>query len=122
MKEVLEDEHDVEVRQLDRRLEAQLEIAIARPIFGERFELNEQRWNEVEGGANIRELPQERDHSVVVLEPVQAHPRQDVLLGGEILVKGLVHVPQDGDLGHGVSLKDDSRRLHRSCSRFSTAI
>ena len=35
MKEVLEDERDVEVRQLDRRLEAQLEIAIAYPIAKE---------------------------------------------------------------------------------------
>ena len=45
-------------------------------------------------------LPQQRHHPVVVLQRVQADPRQDVLAGGEVFVIRLVHVPEDGDAGH----------------------
>jgi len=35
---------------------------------------------------------------------VQTDPREDVLSRDEVLVIGLVHVPEDGDAGHGASL------------------
>ena len=41
-------------------------------------------------------------------------------LGDEVFVKRLVHVPEDGDLGHGVSLV--TSRVRSRCSRFSIAI
>jgi hypothetical protein len=31
---------------------------------------------------------------------MQAHPRQDVFARHQILVERLVHVPEEGDLGH----------------------
>ena len=49
-------------------------------------------------------LFQERDHPVVVLQGVQPDPRQDVLACDQILVKGLVHVPEDCDLRHRCTL------------------
>ena len=49
---------------------------------------------------NIRKLPQERDHPVIVLERVEPDPRQDVLVCHQVLVVRLVHVPQEGDAGH----------------------
>ena len=47
-----------------------------------------------------RKLAQQRDHPVVVLQRMEAYPRHDVLAGREVLVEGLVHVPQDGDACH----------------------
>ena len=86
--------------QIGGRLEAQLEIPIARAARGKRLELHEQRRHEVERHLDVGKLPQERHHAVVVLQGVQPDPRQDVLARGQVLVKGLVHVPEDRDLGH----------------------
>jgi hypothetical protein len=50
--------------------------------------------------AHVRELLEERDHPVVVLEAVQADPRENVLARDEIFVIRLVHVPQQSHLRH----------------------
>ena len=88
-------------RQRVGRLQAQLQVAIARLVPCERLQLDQQRGHEVERDLHARELPEQRDHPPVILERVQAHPGQDVLPGEEVLIEGLVHVPQDGDAGHG---------------------
>ncbi len=100
MKEAVEDEGNVRLGQGLRRLEAQLEIRIARAILGKRLELHQQRRHQVEGDPHAGKLPQQRGHAVVVLERVKPGPREDVLVGDEILVIRLVHVPQEGDASH----------------------
>ena len=86
--------------QLVRRLQAELEVPVARPSFGEGFELHEQRRHEVEGQLHLRKLAHQRGHPVVVLQPVHAYPRQHMLARGEVFVVRLVHVPEDGDVSH----------------------
>ena len=90
--------------QIGGRLEAQLEIPIARAARGKRLELHEQRRHEVERDLDAGKLPEQRHHAVVVLQGVQPDPRQDVLARGQVFVKGLVHVPEDRDLGHSGTL------------------
>ena len=85
------------------RLQPELEIPVACALFGKRLELNQQRGHQVECELHVRELAQQRDHPVVVLERVQPHPREDVLACGEILVVRLMHVPEKRDVGHVVS-------------------
>ena len=87
--------------ELCRGLEAELEVPVARAVFGKGFELDQQRRHQIEGHLDLRELPQQGDHPEVVLQRVHAHPRQHVLPRCQIFVVGLVHVPEDGDLSHG---------------------
>ena len=100
VEEVLQDEVDVAAVEVDGRLQAQLQETVAGAPLGKGLELHEQRRHQVEGHPNVRELAQQRHHAVVVLQRVQADPRQDVLAGRQVLVIRLVHVPQDGDAGH----------------------
>jgi hypothetical protein len=86
-----------------RRFQAQLEVPVACPSFRKRLELNEERGDEVEGQLHLRKLAHQRNHSVVVLQPVHAYPRQYVLAGCEIFIVRLVHVPENGDVSHVVS-------------------
>ena len=86
--------------EVGRRLEAQLQETVVGAVLGERLELDEQRRHEIERDADVRKLPEERHHAVVVLEGMEPHPRQDVLVGDEVFVERLVHVPEDGDLCH----------------------
>ena len=116
MKKFRQDECALVLGQRVRRLQAELEVPVARPSFGERLELHQQRRHQVERQLHLRKLAQQRDHAVVVLQPVQPHPRQDVLARCEVFVVRLVHVPEDGDVSHVVSsLKtpnvEDSRPL-----------
>ena len=101
MEEVLEHEADVVLVEILGRLEAELERAVARAIGGEGLELHQHGRDQVEGDLDLGELAHERDHAVIVLEGMQAHPRQDVLVSDQILVERLVHVPQDGNASHG---------------------
>ncbi len=95
LEEVIEDELDVGRAQIDGRLEAQLEVPVARMAGGKRLELHEHRRHEVEGDLDVGKLLQKRHRPVVVLQRVQPDPRQDVLVGGQVLLKGLVHVPDE---------------------------
>ncbi len=100
MKKVLEDERDVGVGELGGRLEAQIEEPVVGAVLGECLELDQQRRHEIERDADVRELPEQRHHAVIVLEGMEPDPRQDVLVGDEVFVERLVHVPEDGDLCH----------------------
>ena len=102
VKEVADDEGGVGVGEVGGRLQAEIEEAIARPVLGERLELNEERRHQIERDPDIRELADHRRHPVIVLEAVQPHPRQDVLVRDQIFVERLVHVPEDRDLRHRV--------------------
>ena len=104
VKEILDDEGDVGRRERVRRLETQIEDAIRRTIRRKCLELHEQRRHQVEGDPDRRELPKQLHHAEIVLERMEAHPRQDVLPRHEILVVRLVHVPDECDLGHSASL------------------
>ena len=90
------------VVELGGRLQAQLEEPVAGAVGGERLELHQQRRHQVEGHLDAGKLAQQRHHPVVVLQRVQPDPRQDVLARDEVLVVRLVHVPQEGDVGHTV--------------------
>ena len=100
----VEELHDAEralvLRQRVRGLESDLEMAIARLLVGERFELHEQRRHQVEGGFDRGELAQQRDHPPVILDGVEPHPGKHVLPRRQVLVKRLVHVPQKCDARH----------------------
>ncbi len=77
-----------------------IQVPIPGAIGRECLELHQQRRHEVERHPDRRKLAHERDHPEVVLQPVQPHPRQDVLVRHEILVVRLMHVPEEGDPGH----------------------
>ncbi len=100
MKKVLQDKGDVLLGEVGGRLEAEVEIPIAGTVRREGLELHEQRGDEVERDADARELAKQRNHPVVVLQGMQPHPGENVLPGDEVLVIRLVHVPQEGHLGH----------------------
>ena len=82
------------VGQLLGRLEADLEMPVPGAAVRERFELHEEGRHEVEREAHVRKLAQQRRHPVVVLERMQADPRQDVLPCHQVLIERLVMVPQ----------------------------
>src|SRR5262245_11913031 len=115
-KEVLDDERLVFRGQRLGRLQAKLQIPVVGLIGRECLQLHEERRHQVERGANLRELLQQRHHAVVVLQGMQANPRQDVLARDEVLVIGLVHVPEERNGGHGASLSLVSSK----CFGFST--
>src|SRR6185503_18443297 len=100
MKEVRDGERALILSQRVCPLESDLEVAIARLITGKRFELHQHRRHEVERQAHRGELTEQRHHAPVVLQPVQPHPRQDVLPGQQVLVQRLMHVPQQRNARH----------------------
>ena len=67
-------------------------------------------------------LAQQRRHAVVVLQGVHAHPWEDVLARREIFVVRLVHVPEDGDVGHvcivGCVISSKRFRMLRILDRY----
>ena len=80
--------------------QADFQMPITCLLTGERFQLDEHRWNEIEGDFDIRELAQERHHAPVILQCVQSDPRKNVLAGNQILVERLMHVPEQSDARH----------------------
>ena len=100
VKEVLQDEGHVLLGELRGRLQAQVEVPVVRAVGGEGLELHQERRNQVERHPDGRKFAQQRDHPVVVLQGVEANPGEDVLAGDQIFVVRLVHVPEEGDLGH----------------------
>ena len=97
---MLDAELPIVLAQLIGRCQTHFQMAIARLSGRKGFELYEQRWNQVERELERRELACQRRHPVVVLERMQPHPRLEVLAGGEVLIEGLVHVPQQSDARH----------------------
>jgi len=64
------------------------------------LDLRNERRHQVEGLVDVRELVQQLHHAVIILERVQARPGQAVLGGHQVLVVGLVHVPEKDDAYH----------------------
>ena len=87
-------------REVGGRLQSEFEMAILGAVLGKRLDLPDERRHQVERDTNAREFVEHRYHAPVVLDGVQADPRQDVLAGGEILVVRLVYVPQECQLHH----------------------
>jgi hypothetical protein len=121
MKPVRDEEDPLLVGQVLRRFEPDVQVAVTGAAFGERLELHEQGRHEVEREPHVRELAEQRRHPVVVLQRVQAHPRQDVLPRHQVLVERLVVVPQQRDACFHV-LWWGSKRHTRRCSGSSTGI
>ncbi len=104
VKKVVERKLDVPLVERRGIFETDFEVPIARTISGKCLELHQERWHQIERHPHLGKLAQERDHAVVILQCVEPHPREDVLVCHEVLVERLVHVPQDGDAGHSVSV------------------
>ena len=100
VEELLDTEHAFLVGEPIGRLEPDLEMAIAGIIARKRLDLHEQRGNQIEGQPDGGELLQERHHAPVVLGGVQTDPRQNMLTCDQVLIKGLMHVPEEGDARH----------------------
>ena len=95
VEEVLDRKRALVLGECLRGLQPDFEVAISSLRARERLELHEHRRHEVEGDLHGRELPKERHHPVIVLQPMETDPRQDVLSGHQILVERLMHVPED---------------------------
>ena len=81
-----------------RRPLAQVEKEIDRLFLAVVLDLRQQRRHQVEGRAHLRVAVEQRRHLEVVLGRAQAHPGQQVRAGEVVLVIGLVHVPDEGDV------------------------
>jgi hypothetical protein len=89
-------------REQFRRLHAELQMAVPRFLTSERLQLDEQRGNQVERDPHRGMVPQERHHAPVVFDGVHPDPRQHMLPRQQVLIEGLVHVPQNRNAGHNV--------------------
>ncbi len=107
VEEVLDAEGTLVLRQRIRRLQPELQVSIVRFIAGKGFELHEQRRHQVERDPHLRKLAHQRDHAPVVLDAMQPHPREDVLARDQVLVEGLMHVPEDCNAGHNADTGRD---------------
>ena len=99
----------VPIRQRFGRLQRRVEKGIAgraRGVFGN---LHHHRRHQVKGLADARKLLQNAHHAVVVLERVHARPWQLVFARGQVLIKRLVHVPEEAqiDLRHVKSPQEE---------------
>jgi len=65
--------------------------------------LRDERRHQIEVLVDVGKLIQQLHHAVVILERVQAHPRQAIFTGHQILVERLVLVPEKNQTqgGHG---------------------
>ena len=72
------------------------------------FHLHHHGGHQVEGLLDLREFLEDFDHAVVVFEGVHAGPREAVFARGQVLVEGLVHVPEEAEV-------DSRHGLLRSC-------
>jgi hypothetical protein len=107
--QVLRMGHERETQEVDllgfvepvRRGQAETQLRFAGFAAHVRFELIEQRGHEVERDPHLRGLREDRHHSPVILQGVQAHPGQHEGAVQGVAVRRLMHVPEDGH-PHGV--------------------
>jgi hypothetical protein len=59
------------------------------------FELCHQRRHNIEILVHLGKFFQQLHHSVIVLERVQTHPWKAIFTAYQVLVKGLVHMPEE---------------------------
>src|SRR6266850_978860 len=66
---------------------------------------------------DVREFIQQFHHAVIILECMHAHPGQTVLAGHQVLVEGLMHMPQkyEADFSHELILNGRARLDHIAC-------
>jgi hypothetical protein len=95
LEQILQAEPALVRRQVPGRFRGRLQKRIARCSRNVVFKLGDERWNDVEGLVNPGKLIQDLDHPIVVLQGVQADPRQPVLGGNQILVEGLMLMPKN---------------------------
>ena len=86
------------VVQLFGRLESQLQKRVDGLAGGILRDLGHHGRHQVEGLPHCGEFFQHAHHAVVVLERVHARPRQFVLAGNQVLIKRLVHVPEEAQV------------------------
>ena len=98
---MLQQEGALRVGQVLGRLEGRLEERVHGLARGVLRHLRHHRRHQVEGLPDFRKLLQNPRHAVVILEGVHARPRQLVLAGSQVLVEGLVHVPQKAQMNAG---------------------
>ena len=94
--------------QVLRRLGGHTQKGILRRARHVILNLRDQRRHQVEVLVHVGKLIQQFHHAVIVFQGMQPHPRQAVLAGDQILVQGLVLMPeQDQAEGrHGWKAQD----------------
>ena len=110
--ELAKQEETLLARQLAGGARSDVEERVGQVAFGVGVELVEEGGNEVEGLPDRREAPRQRRQVEVVLQGVQAHPRERRAPLRDVHVVGLVHVPEEGDAeaAHGPQPKKDCAR------------
>ena len=105
--EVVQHKHALVDAQLVGRLSGKLEECIRGLSAHILFDLHHHGGNEIESLADLRKAVENRQHIVVALDRVQAHPWHDVLAREWVFVHRLMHVPQecDEELAHGRNLR-----------------
>ncbi len=95
MEQVLQSAAPVFEAQFRRRPGDKLKQRVAGRSRRVILKLPDQRWHKVEILVNAGKLFQQLDHAVVVFESVHTHPRHTICPGHQVLVKGLMHVPEE---------------------------
>ncbi len=127
MKRVLEKKTLLGLGQILGRLEYGLEKRLDGDAARVLIHLHHHGWHQVEGLMHLREFLQDFHHAVVVFHGVQARPGEMVLSRDQVLVEGLMHVPQEAEVDsrHVKDRYDGSRvssskitphRRRRGCS------
>ncbi len=117
LKKILQGKLSLLQRQVLCRLGGHLKKRILRRPRNVVLNLNDQRRHQIEVLVNIGKLIQQLHHAVVVLEGMQAHPRQAILARHQILVKGLVLVPEKDETQGGHGWKSQSSMGIRAWTR-----
>ncbi len=94
LKQILQRESALGGVELARRLSHHVEERIVRLAGDIVLNLRHQRRHQIEVLMDARELVQQLDHAVIVLQRMQPHPRQAILARHHVFVKRLMHVPQ----------------------------
>src|ERR1019366_1775672 len=91
--------------QIFGRLEGEIEERVARLAGSVLLHLRHHGGHEVKGLLKRGEFFEDAHHAVVIFERVHARPGELVLAGNKVLIKRLMHVPQEAqiDLRHGWS-------------------
>ena len=82
-------------------LEGDLVSALVGRISRILLKLHDEGRDQVERDVDRRKILEHRNHAPVVLQGVQAYPGHAVVILSQVLVKRLVHVPQEHEVGLG---------------------
>jgi len=98
IKGVAEEEGAIGIAQILGGLERGLQKGIDGLTGGVLGDLGHHRRHQVECLPDFGKLLQHANHAVVILERVHARPGQFVFAGDQVLVEGLVHVPEEAQV------------------------